>query len=112
MKTAAKVFLILSMIASGLGFLLLLISGIIAMSVSGAADSTGILVGASAITTIIVGFVCLIPFIVGIIAYRKLDTAMYHNQLVGIGIVTLLFCNLIAGILILVMHDSDLRGYR
>ena len=107
MKTAAKVFLILSMVGGVIGFLSCLIVGIIGVAAGGASGDAAV-AGASAIITIICGFVCLVPLIVGIIAYRRLDNSTYHRQLVGIGIVTLLFCSLVAGILMLVMHDEDL----
>jgi hypothetical protein len=52
--------------------------------------------------------ICLIPSVVGLIANHKINTAESHEDLVAIGIVMLLFCNLISGILMLCMHEEDL----
>jgi hypothetical protein len=57
----------------------------------------------------IFGFFLIYPIIVGIKALKKLETAKEKNDLTRIGILTLLFCNLIAGIVILLMEDSDLN---
>ena len=70
MKTAAKVFIILSMI---------------------------------------VLFWCIFPLIVGAIALKRLETAKTKNDLVGIGVVTLLFCSFIGGILMLCIDENDLN---
>ena len=69
MKTAAKVFIILSMI-----FL----------------------------------FYLIFPLVVGIIALKKLKTATSKSELTVIAIITLLFCNTIAGILMLCLSEKDL----
>ena len=62
---------------------------------------------------IILGMVCLfwtiVPLVVGIIALKKLNTATDKSELVGIGVCTLLFCNLIGGILMLCLQNSDLE---
>ncbi len=61
---------------------------------------------------IIIGMVfqfwLIVPLIVGIIALNKLNKATSKADLVGIGIVTLIFCNLIGGILMLCLKDEDL----
>jgi len=46
----------------------------------------------------------IVPLIVGIIALNKMKT---EKPSVGLSIVVLLFCNTIAGILLLVAKDSD-----
>ncbi len=48
------------------------------------------------------------PIIVGAIALKKLKTATTKSELTGIAIVTLLFCNLIGGILMLCIDEKDL----
>ncbi|MBQ7935364.1 MAG: hypothetical protein IJ407_04015 [Clostridia bacterium] len=57
---------------------------------------------------IVVGFIGIIPPIVGFIALNKLKKATKKSELTGIAIVTLLFCNLIGGILMLCLSDADL----
>lgn len=57
----------------------------------------------------IFGFFWIYPIIVGIKALKKLETAKEKNDLTRIGILTLLFCNFTAGIVILLMEDSDLN---
>lgn len=69
MKTAAKVFIILSMIG---------------------------------------GFWMIFPLVIGIIALKKLNNATKKDELTGIAIVTLLFCSLIGGILMLCIDEKDL----
>ncbi len=71
MKTAAKVFIILGMIA---------------------------------------GFWMILPLIFGGIALSKLNKAQSKSELTGISVCVLLFVNLIAGILMLCMKDSDLKA--
>lgn len=61
---------------------------------------------------IIIGMVCgcvaIFPIIVGAIALKKLKTAQTKSDLTVMGIVTLLFCNVIGGILMLLIKDEDL----
>lgn len=57
----------------------------------------------------IVQGILIVPIIVGAIALKKLNAATTKSELTGIGIVTLLFCNLIGGILLLSMSDEDLQ---
>lgn len=54
-------------------------------------------------------FLFFIPTIVGIIAYNKLSHAKTKNELTGIAICTLIFCNTIAGIIMLTINDEDLN---
>lgn len=46
--------------------------------------------------------------VIALYAKTKLDEATKKDELLGIGILTLLFCNMIAGILILCLRDEDL----
>ncbi|MFA6862119.1 MAG: hypothetical protein WCR56_07115 [Bacilli bacterium] len=107
MKTAAKIFVILGMVGGVIIFALYLILGIIGLSqgtnveLSGMAFSGAVVCGLSVIG--------LIPFIVGFFSLKKLKTATSHDGLVGMGVVTLLFCSLVGGILMLCIPDSDLK---
>ena len=64
------------------------------------------------IISMVVGCWLIFPLIVGGIALSRLNKATSKDELVGVAICTLLFCNTIAGILMLCMSDDDLRGNR
>lgn len=53
------------------------------------------------------GFAAIIPLIIGIIALMKLDEAEDSADVVGIAILTFLFCSPIAGIIMLFLSDDD-----
>ncbi len=55
-----------------------------------------------------VGFLAIVPLVLGIIALKRLDAAKKHSDLVTIGILTLLFCSIVGGILLLCLNDDDL----
>ncbi len=61
---------------------------------------------------IILGMICgfwtILPLIFGIIALKKLKTATKKEELTTSAVLTLLFCNLIGGILMLCLKDEDL----
>lgn len=52
-------------------------------------------------------FILIFPIIVGMIALRKLEEANSREELRGMGVLTLIFCSQIAGILMLCLRDSD-----
>lgn len=56
----------------------------------------------------IVGCWMIIPVIVGIFALKKLNTAKTKSELTVMAVITLLFCNLIGGILMLCISDEEL----
>ena len=56
----------------------------------------------------IVGCWTIFPIIVGIFALKKLNTAKTKSDLTAMGVVTLLFCNLIGGILMLCISEEEL----
>lgn len=57
---------------------------------------------------IIFQFFLIYPVVVGVIALQKLDEATKKEDVQTIGILTLLFCNMVSGIIILTMTDKDL----
>lgn len=61
------------------------------------------------IISMILGCFLIIPIIVGAIALNKLDSVQKKDELLGIGIITLLLCSIIAGIIILCLSDNDLK---
>lgn len=56
----------------------------------------------------IVGFLAIIPLIVGIPALKRLDESKSKAELGSYPVLVLLFVNIIAGIIMLVMKDEDL----
>lgn len=56
----------------------------------------------------IVGFFAIIPLIVGIPALKRLDESKSKAELGSYPVLVLLFVNIIAGIIMLVMKDEDL----
>lgn len=56
------------------------------------------------------GFWMIVPLIVGSIALKKLNNAKSKSELTGVAICTLLFVNLIAGILMLCINDEQLKA--
>ncbi len=60
------------------------------------------------ILSMVFGFWMIVPLVVGIIALNKLDSATKKSELTAIAICTLIFCNIISGIVMLCMSDKDL----
>ena len=56
----------------------------------------------------IVGFWSILPLIFGFIALKKLKTATKKDDLVVTAILTLLFCNILGGIFMLLIKDEEL----
>ena len=61
---------------------------------------------------IICQFFLIYPIVVGIIALQKLNDARRKEEIQAISILTLLFCNMIGGIIMLTMTDKDLSYNR
>lgn len=55
----------------------------------------------------IFGFYLIFPIVIGAITLKKLKTATKKDDVKTWGIVSLIFCNIIGGILILCLQDSD-----
>lgn len=55
----------------------------------------------------IFGFYLIFPIIIGAITLKKLKTATKKDDVKTWGIISLIFCNIIGGILILCLKDSD-----
>lgn len=56
----------------------------------------------------VVGCYMIVPIIVGIFALKKLNTATTKSELTVMAIVTLLFCGMIGGILMLLIPEEEL----
>ena len=105
MKTVCKVFLIISIIG---GFITLLLGAYLvleALSSSGYGyDNIAIMIeGGSYVVT------GLLPVIIGFIAMSKLNHATTKQELTGIGVLTLILCSAIAGFIMLLIKDEDLK---
>lgn len=57
---------------------------------------------------IIFQFFLIYPIVVGVIALQKLDEATQKEDVQTVAILTLLFCNMVGGIIMLTMTDNDL----
>lgn len=59
-----------------------------------------------------IGMICqfflVYPIVVGVIALQRLNEARKKEEIQTIGILTLLFCNMVSGIIMLTMTDRDL----
>lgn len=110
MKTAAKVFIILSMVVIPLSFIIYLIIGLVGLAAAGgdadlqAASMVYIIM---AIVSGIWGAAC---EILGGFSLKKLSTATKKSELTAFGILDIIFVSLIGGILMLCIQDSDLAG--
>ena len=60
------------------------------------------------IVGMVLGFYCIFPIIVGAIALKRLNEAQTADELRGMGVITLIFCSTVAGILMLCLKDKDL----
>jgi len=100
MKTAAKVFLIISMVAGGIGFLF----GIVALTNPTLAKSLADF-GLTGVNFIVQGILSLT---FGSIALYKLGKACTQRELVPWGVCALLFCSLLSGIFLLLVKDEEL----
>ena len=58
----------------------------------------------------VVGCWWIVPIIVGIFVLKKLEEAKTKSELTTMAILNLLFCNTIAGILMLCIKDEDLQA--
>ena len=111
MKTASKVFIILGIITGGLLcgistiYLLIYSSGIYALAL----DIIGFRATfyAVCLSMLLFGIAMLIT---GSVSLRRLSYATSKNELILTSVCCLLFCNMIAGILMLCLKDSDLNN--
>ena len=54
----------------------------------------------------IAGGIAIIPLILGIVALKRLNTAKTRSELLGIGILNILFGNILGGIFILIYEPA------
>ena len=119
MKTASKVFLILTLIGSLIGLVWAILGwdmfvNIIAEVV---AAEKGVKLSASQLAQvkdlvapyqIMLIISSIVPTIVSTIGLAKLKNARYKSELIGMGIVTIIFANVLAGIFMLCIKEEDL----
>ncbi len=105
MKKASKVLLIISIIAFALCVAIGLFSALATFGESAVGyDGT-----AASIMSLVYTAFCAVPLVISIVALKKLSKAENKKELTAISILTLIFGNPIAGILMLVMKDEDLK---
>ncbi len=105
MKTASKVFIVLSVISS----ILLIFAGVFYLGsgfLNSGADVNNALLLGMGIGYAIVGVFRLIIDIIGL---NKLKRACDKSQLIGIGICVLIFCTLLGGVFMLCINNSELQ---
>lgn len=111
MKTASKVFLILGMVvypiyALSLFFAKDAIIEILSQTISYDEEA---LKGILTICAIIMLIYSIAAIVVGVLSIRKLNSATSKNELVLYGVLSLLFVNVIAGVLILCIPEDQLN---
>jgi hypothetical protein len=110
MKTASKVFIIISMVVLPISFLVTLLAGITSISAGyqAGADEELVLVANILIGVLITtGVLFITSEVIGGIALHKIKVAKNRSELTVIAVFTLLFCTLVGGILMLCIPDSE-----
>jgi hypothetical protein len=113
MKTAAKVFIIISMVVLPISFLTTFLVGINAITAGYqvGADEDLVLVANILIGVLIaIGVLLITSEVIGGLALHKLKVAKSKNELTVISVFTLLFCTLIGGILMLCIPEEEISG--
>ena len=110
MKIATKVFLIIGIVSGAIicGMSAIYIFTLSSFGLFAFALTEGLSVPITAVmfSILIIGVVIIV---VGTISLRRLDSATSKKELVGTGVCCLIFCNIVAGILMLCIRDKDLR---
>ena len=113
MKTASKVFLILAIIGLGFGLVFSFFGWDLIVRV--AMTSPGITIEEINLLNSVGGLMkgimiasSIVPLVIAIVALVKLNRARYKRELTVIAILSLIFVNLIVGILMLLIKDEDL----
>jgi len=106
MKTAIKVLSIIGIAASAISIFSFLVAGC-AMSSLGALDPemqevSGFMGG----MYVFMGFMMIVPLVFSIIGLKKIKTATCKRDLLVIGILTIIFASVPAGILMLCIPES------
>ena len=104
MKKAGKIFIIISIVCASIGLLVggfFLLKSLFMYKVFNNDMLTDLIRG------VIIIIVALIPLIIGIKAYKELNNATKRDDLITIGIITLIFCSFLGGLFMLLMQDSD-----
>ena len=105
MKKASKIFIIISIVVAGIA--LLVGGGFIIKCLTYKIFNDNVL--NDLIIGIILIAISLAPLIIGVKALKKLEEAVNRNDLIVIGIITLIFCSFLGGLFMLIMQDSDLK---
>lgn len=117
MKTSIKVFLILSIVLGGMLIVTSIVLGVLSPIIfenffQGVSNTTQNIYAFSIVWTIymILLFIAsVVKIVVASIAINKVNKAKTANEIMPIGIVTLLLSSFIAGLLMMLCKDSDLE---
>ncbi|MGN0804549.1 MAG: hypothetical protein ACI4MS_04110 [Candidatus Coproplasma sp.] len=113
MKTASKIFTIIGIISASISFITAFIISIMLLVIGPQAIydvPIAIVLIPVVITVLIVLTICTaLSIVFGSITLSKLKTATSKSQLFTWGILDLIFCSTIGGILILCLNDSDFQ---
>lgn len=118
MKSVAKVFIIISAVVYGISAFVMLILAIVygitfdtlvnnLVNQGYNQDIASTSVQLTIILFSVMFVLCLISLVLSIVCFKKLNNAIGKKGMVAWGVVTLLFVNLISGILMLCMDDID-----
>ena len=106
MKTVAKIFNWITIIFTSIFLLLLLVLAVImALRFNDSTNITDLLL--ALFFVLLYGVLLLIPLIVCLISNKYIKKAKSRKDIKVIGVITLLFGNLISGICILLLDDQD-----
>lgn len=111
MKTASKVFIIIAMCRAPLLILLSLVN-LATFEAMFASRNPGFAFDFVAFSSLVIVFSFISLAVVetiGGLALHKLSVATSKDQLLVMGIITLIFCSLLGGIFMLCISDNDLK---
>jgi len=114
MKTAAKVFLIIGIVGAAMTILVCIlgmtgVSSIIKNVIESVDAQSGAMMEGMLNIFYVSGIISgALGLLFGILALKKLGTATMKSELIPMGVCSLLFCNLLGGLFMLLVKDEDL----
>ncbi|MGN1104009.1 MAG: hypothetical protein ACI4QI_03955 [Candidatus Coproplasma sp.] len=110
MKTTARVFTIIGIVANAIGIGVMAIYTIILLAAGAAANDQAAYISVAVLIPMFIVFIVLmiLGIVFGTKTLKKLNTATCKSELIVWGILDLIFCNVVGGILVLCLKDSDM----